>query len=516
MRRTSAPLLARPNALHGLTATIVATLSLSACTLQPQPLSESELRATAVADRMRVAAEVPPIETPLSLSEAIARALKYNLDHRTRTLEQAYAAGALKAAYYDLLPTLTASADYSARDNDPIRRSVDSVTGQPDQSHPFISSDRTHTVTQLGLSWNALDFGVSYFNARQQADRILIATERRRKTMHQLIQSVQSAYWRALSAQKLEEEVRKTILDAQSALNDARAIETERLKAPTESLRYQRALLENLRTLEGVQQELAVARLELAGLVNLPVGSNYRLDESATDEQIPRLAAPPEELEILALTNNADLREERYNARIAALEARKALVRLLPSLGFDYGYEHDTDSFLINKGWTEAGLRASSNLLNVLAYPSQKALRRSAERIADSRRVALEMALVTQVHVAAHQFAGARQQFERADAIWNVDDRMLKLAQSGQQAQTDGRLSLIANRTAAILSLLRRYQALANLHAAAGKMQTTLGLEPRTGSLDTISLADLTREVERGAREWQALQSVAPSTSSER
>jgi len=420
-------------------------------------------------------------------------------------MEQSYAATALKASYFDLLPKLAADGNYSTRDNDPIRRSVDSITGQPDQSHPFISSDRTHTVSDLGLTWNALDFGVSYYNAKQQADRLLVASERRRKAMHQLIQAVRGAYWRALSAQKLSDQVRQTIGEAERALADARSVEAERLKAPVESLRYQRTLLENLRTLEGVQQELAVARLELAGLVNLPPTSKFRLAEPSGDEQLPLISAPVESLEAVALENNADLREEHYNARIAALEARKALLRLLPGLDFRYGRNHDTDSYLINQGWTEAGLRASTNLLNIFDYPRQKQLARTSRELADARRKALEMALIAQVHVAVNQFDGARQQFDRADAIWRVDERMLALAESGQAARTDTQLNLVANHTAAILSLLRRYQALANLHAAAGKMQTTLGLEPALGDLDQMPLPDLTREIERGLAQWQTL-----------
>jgi outer membrane protein TolC len=371
------------------------------CAVQPQAFTRDELRNIAAQDHARVSAEVPALQNELSLPEAIARALKYNLDHRTKLLEQAYAAGALETAYYDLLPKLTAEADYSTRNNDPVRRSQDSITGAVDQSHPFISSDRTHTTSGLGLSWNMLDFGVSYFNAKQQADRVLIASERRRKAMHELMRSVQAAYWRALSAQKLHDTTRATIAEAESALADARKVEYERLKAPAESLRYQRALLENLRTLESVEQELAVSQLELAGLINLPPGHEYRLTEPSGDEQLPQLTAPAEQLEAVAIANNPDLREENYNARIAARETRKALLKLLPGISLDYGYKHDTDSYLINNGWTEAGVQVSANLLNAFSYRAQKSLGKVGERLAETRRMALQMAVVTQVHVAA-------------------------------------------------------------------------------------------------------------------
>src|SRR5207245_2536615 len=137
---------------------------------------------------------------------------------------------------YDLLPKLVASAGYTKRSEDLVSRAQDSVTGAPSLSNPFISSDREHTVYDLGLTWNLLDFGVSYYSAKQNADRVLIAVERRRKAMHVLIQDVRIAFWRAASAQKLSGEVKQAIVLAESALADARAAEAERLRSPLDSL----------------------------------------------------------------------------------------------------------------------------------------------------------------------------------------------------------------------------------------------------------------------------------------
>lgn len=473
------------------------------CTLQPKPLTTEKLLQTAAADQARNQAEVPALGGALTLAEALARALKFNLDHRSKMLEQSYAAGALSASYYDLLPKLTAGLSYESRDSDLTRRSVDSITGAPDNAHPFISSDRNHTLTQLGLSWSLLDFGFSYYNAKEQADRVLIASERRRKAMHQLMQSVQAAYWRALSAQKLRDQTQSTIEQAEAALRDARSAETEQLRSPVEALRYQRALLENLRTLEGVQQELSVARVELAGLINLPPGGDYVLAESDADEQLPQISASIDDLESTALANNAELREENYNVRIATLEARKALLKLLPGISLDYAWKRDTDNFLVNGTWTEAGAQVAANLVCLASYPQQRALGKAGERLARARRLAVQMALITQVHIAAEQFEGARRQFFRADAIWQVDNRLLTLSEKGQIAQTESRLAQIASRTAAILSLLRRYQTLANLHAAAGKMQSTIGADPQIGSLDGLPLADLTQQMQQTLGDWK-------------
>ena len=51
----------------------------------------------------------------LSLEEAIARAVKHNLDHRAKAMEQALALNQLDLDDYELLPTLTAKAGYADR-----------------------------------------------------------------------------------------------------------------------------------------------------------------------------------------------------------------------------------------------------------------------------------------------------------------------------------------------------------------------------------------------------------------
>jgi outer membrane protein TolC len=122
-----------------------------------------------------------------------------------------------------------------------------------------------------------LDLGIGYYNSQQQANRVLIASERRRKAMHLLMQDVRSAYWRAASAQALQEKVQKTIEAAEDALRDARRVEQARLRNPLDSLRYQRQLLESLRLLESINQELSSAQIELAALINAPVAERIEV-----------------------------------------------------------------------------------------------------------------------------------------------------------------------------------------------------------------------------------------------
>jgi outer membrane protein TolC len=59
--------------------------------------------------------DVEPIKGPLTLDEAMARALKYNLDRRARLMEEALALNQLDVSQLDMLPKLMAQAGYASR-----------------------------------------------------------------------------------------------------------------------------------------------------------------------------------------------------------------------------------------------------------------------------------------------------------------------------------------------------------------------------------------------------------------
>jgi outer membrane protein TolC len=477
--------------------------TLAGCaSLNPNPVTEAELAAAARSDQERARRGVEPIHRPLTLEEALARALKYNLDRRARMLEEAVALGQFEVGKYDMLPRLMAQAGYRSRSEELMSRSRDSVTGLPSSANPSISTERNTVFTDLGATWNVLDFGVSYFFSRQNADRVLIAAERRRKAMHVLMQDTRTAFWRTASAQRLQGEVSRAIKLAQDALADARRVEATGTRSPIEGLRYQRQLLENLRLLEAAQQELATAKVELALLINAPIESDLRVVEPKEHPGANILSVAVMRLEEVAIARNADLREQVYNSRIAVEETRKVITRLFPGLSFGYDIRYDSNAYLVNNQWNEAGLSLSFNLLNLLSGPAQVKMAESGVALADQRRIATQMATLAQVHIARLQYASALGQLDRAEGISGIDRRIGAIVSSRAEAQVQSKLEAVANQVTSILSLMRRYQALAQAHAAASKLQATLGLDPEIGDVGDVPLVNLARVIKAAQADW--------------
>jgi outer membrane protein TolC len=480
-------------------------LILSGCStlnVESAKLSLPEVRSALQEDKAALTRDVEPLAGPLTLDGAIARAIKYNAERRYKAMEEAVAMGTFEAGQFDMLPKLIASAGYRDRNNDLITRSVDSVTGAPSLANPYISSSREVLSTEVGISWSLLDFGQSYYAARQNADRVMIAGERRRKALHNLILDVRTAYWRVVAAQKLVPLLRSTIAESESALKDARTAEADRIRTPLEPLRYQRQLLENLRLLETIEQELSTARVELATLTLLPLNTDFTVAEPAADVNTLWLQQPMDKMEEVALLRNPDLREGIYNARIAQQETRRAMLKLFPGLSFNYGVKHSNDDYLIHQNWNEAGAQISFNLLGLLSAPAQMRLADAGVTLANQRRMAMQMAVLSQVHIARQQYANTARQYERADAIAEVDGRIAQHIANQAEAQKQSALDRISQQSTFVLSQLRRYQALSNAQAAASRLQATLGMEPVIDSSSNASLPELTAAVAKSLQTW--------------
>jgi outer membrane protein TolC len=430
---------------------------------------------------------IEPITGPMTLDQAIARGLKYNLDRRAKQLEQEIASGQFETALQDMLPKARAQLDRSRRSDERITRNANGTAGST-------ASDRNHTVQELGVSWSLLEFGVGYYTAKQSLERIHIANERRRKLSHTLIQDVRSAYWRAACAQIMREDLRKTIAQAEKALEDARKIESERIRAPGESLTYQKQLLESLRTLELIDQELAPALVELATLINAPKGQPLTLAPQWPDLH-GQMNVSMEALEAMALENNADLREVNHQSRIARDETRKVMARMFPNLSFYVAAKYDTDSYQVHRSWDEASFQLSFNLMNLFTGPSQMRLAEAGVALADQRRMVMQMAVITQVHLGRLNWLNAQKQSQRADQIWAVDDRLAKLASAREQALMRGSLETVQAQASALLSQFRRYQAVAQVQVAESRLRSVIGLEFDESGLDKMSLESIAQKV---------------------
>ncbi|MFM2051017.1 MAG: hypothetical protein RL682_1508 [Pseudomonadota bacterium] len=474
-------------------AVLISALVLAGCTVSPRLATQEEVRDRVKSDTDRMYVNQTPISAPVTLEEAIARTLKYNLDYRLKKMESALALGLTDYSTYDMLPKLLTNAGYRSRSNQSGGISV-GILDDIESLRPSTSEERSRSLAGAEFSWNLLDFGVSYYRARQQSDQFMIAEERRRKVVQNMVQDVRASYWRALGAQRLTVQTQDILERAQLALARSREAETQRVISPAQALNYQRALLDAISLLNQRRQDLVFANRELAALMNVEPGVIFTVAE-AVEAKLP---APPNDvrkLEELALLQRPELREEDFKKRISADETRKQLLSMLPGISFDTGVQYDSNKLLNSSSWAQGGIRVSWNLFQLMALPSMQATQAQQVKTDEARRMALSMAVMTQLRVGVERYRLAVEDFKLADTAAQVDKRMVDYTRAAVTAKLDSELEVIRTQARAVLGNYQRANTYAGAQIAFGRLYNTLGFDPLSDDFEGNDLAMLTQRV---------------------
>lgn len=485
-------------------ALLSASLLAAGCAIHPEPLTPEENLARVRKDLSVVLAPQEPIAKPITMQEAMARAIKYNLDERVKLMEEAVATQQLDLAHYDMLPRVVAGAGYTGRNNDAGSESLNLVTGRR-TGESTTATDRHRRTADLGFTWNILDFGVSYLRAHQSANLVLIAEERRRRVVQGILQDVRTAYWRAVAAERLLARIAPLEKRVEGARRDARSIEAMRVQAPLQALTYTRTLVETLRQLQSLRRELVIAKSQLAALMGLPPGEPFTLELPPVSvlKKPPTLTVPVQALETYALLNRPELLEESYNQRISADETWRSLLKLLPGIDLNAGLHYDSNSFVLNQRWMDYGARVSWNLINIVSAPDTLAYGQAQEELITFRRQALSVAVLSQVQVAMIQFRELSQEYALTTDQADIDTRIEAQYANAGSAGQGGELGVIQAEVSSLLSDLRRDLVFADLHNAYARVMVSAGVDPLPDAVPSADLATLTAAVNKGLDTWQ-------------
>ncbi len=484
---------------HRCAATVSALcLLLSGCgTMSPAP--DTEMRMTRIQDYKQTVQQIrqqEPVTDALTLSEAIARAIKYNLDDRVKQMEMVVAQQHLSLARVGYLPEVVAMAGYSKRSNEAGSISRSLATGNVSLEYST-SQERSHTLSSLRASWDVLDFGLNYYNVQQATDRIAIAKEHRRKVLQNIIQDVQEAYWRTYIAQQISGPVDRLFEESGVALQRFKKLVDRGQIDPKEGLTKQREILQLRNTIHSLRAKLAQGPIHLAALTNLPAGTGINLELEAIENTVlPELHLNPAKLEELALLNRPELRVEDSKKKISTAEVRKSILGMFPHLEFWGQVTHDTNDYLYNSSWSEAGVQVSWRLMEGAQNAKRYCTYKAEEQLADARQNSLSMAIISQVHLALNQYSVAMNKYQDAATLKAISTKIADMVNRDLRVGEASFDKVYANLQATVTNM-ESMLAYADVRNAIMRLYNTLGLDPLYEVVDqNYPVADIAKRVD--------------------
>lgn len=469
--------------MHHRVASVLIALSFGAmgCSIKPEPFSDVEVTSYAADKRTRVTADQEPLRGALTLSDAIARALKYNLDKEVEIMQTLLAEQQLQVAHYAKLPGIVANSGYADRNNYSGGSSVRLLgpTSIGDQSlTSSTSSERDVRTADIRFSWHILDFGLSYIRAKQTADKVLIADEGRRRVVNRIIENVRAAYWKAVASTRLVQKLGALEARVERALGDTKALIAKGDSSPLTALTYERELVEIQREIRKLNGELSSAKAQLAALINWDPGKPYKV--AVPNKLVPpgHFSQGPEAMVQTALNNRSELREVAYQQRINAKDAEAAILEMLPGISLDASPAWNSNRFLFNSNWVSWGAQASWNLIKVFSYPDRKGEVEAKDALLDKRALAVTMAIMTQVHVGRARLYHARREYSSAMHYFDVQHRILDQIRSALAAGKVSEQTAIREEMNALVATVKRDIAFAELQSAAAALKAAMGTIP--------------------------------------
>ncbi len=470
---------------------------LSGCAVTPVPLTDAELENQLALSKQKIADAQQAVTQPINLQEAIARALRNNLDLQLEISERTLATQELELTRYDQLPKLVADIDFRGRNNFTGASSRSLFTGRQ-SLEGSTASERDVLTGKLNLTWNVLDFGVSYFRSKQAADQVLIAEEERRKVVNQIVQDVKTAYWRAVSSERLNEQLAVLLTRVEDAIANSKEIIAQKLDKPLTPLTYQRELITIKRELQELQRELSLAKIQLAALMNLPPGQEYELMVPEEDNEVKEPPFLPSEMEDIALAHRSEMREIAYRKRIQSQEVKAKLLELLPGINLDFGKTYSSNTFLFNNNWLGYGNTITWNLVNIFRYPATKKTLQAQADVLDARTLALSMAIMTQVHVAYARYEHARNELGTAGEYRDTQSDILDQIRAAAATKSVSEQSVIREEMNNLLAQAKYDLAHADLESAFASLYAAMGSDAFHGQEEYESTRALADAVENG------------------
>ncbi len=427
----------------------------------------------------------PELIQGVDLQQAISLGLNYNLELWLAKQELSIQKELKNSTLANMLPDLTASINNGWRDSHSASNSIGLFTGQEAQNVTYSYSDMLdHTYGGVNLLWNVLDFGVSYFRARQQSKQALHALHEIRRIRQKLAYDITQAYWQTVSLELIVKrgETLKNSLDTEIAAIS----ESQSRGRISESAAIERRypLKQQLLKLNDYTEMYQSSKLRLAQLMGLPIGGEFSLVYHLSEDFSATVDV--EALEELALLRRPELFQEDLQEAITHDEAKATILGMLPSPQLFINPSGDDNKFLYYNSWVTAGLNVSWNLLDIPGkfFKSKSEFKRM--DFIRKKRMALAVAIITQLRIAAIEYDFAVTRYKEYKDLAQDSAKITLNTQKAAKAGKGKQSLVIMKEVDSLRDYAASMEAYSRVMIARARIDNTIGADPNDeGRLST-------------------------------
>lgn len=361
-------------------------------------------------------------EESLTLEDIVAIAVNNNLELKVKEWEVAIQREAATGAALDMLPELMANGLYSKRNNTPGASSESLDPGIP-PAPPSVSSQRRTGQANLTLTWNLLDFGISYFRSRQEASKILFREFELEKLRQNIVLETSKHYWNAavaLASIKVTEDFLNEMKAQGARLQKA---VDQNYFANTKVLEIQDKIYLHQNRLQIYKKEFHIAEGELCRIMGvIPQELNLNINY---ERPITITLPDVEILERTALVQRPDLYGIDVQEAVDRDEIKATIIQYMPGISFFAAEYYDANKYLLKNAWFVIGTQAAWDLFSIPTGLSRTRQAKGHLAMTKSNRLALSLAAIAQVHIAHWIYYDDLEHYKQSIQLQDVREALL-------------------------------------------------------------------------------------------
>ncbi len=427
----------------------------------------------------------------LNLDDIIEIAISQNLDLAVKEQQYAIQRETATRAALRMLPELNVAMDWSYRNNS-AASSGQVVTATKPPLPPAISEYSTQQRAyqwNLGLVWNLLDFGLSYFQSQVECDRIIIASMEYEKTKQNIILNAVRLYWRAIIAKKAVKIAAPLIEEMQRQRKVFEALLENQFYLPKDQLykkiyaTYQREFqlkgfndrTDSSDPTQGYEKEYQNALLDLSALMGIPPWEEIELCEV---EDFPYHVEYGDisTLEDTALLCRPELYRYDAEENISKENVYAAILQELPGIQLFRNFYHDDNTFLVNKSWWNVGLHSLWNLFSIPVHYYESIIGEESQELARRNRLVQSMAILSQVNLSQVLYEQNLEQYTISKKIADTQAQIAAVTSIEKDIGKIGGIDLLQTRIEASLARINQLKIYAELQNSIEQMNNAIGL----------------------------------------
>lgn len=417
---------------------------------------------------------------PLNLDDVVRIGLENNLDLRISRIMAEIADDEAWAEKLKMLPQLNVRGNISVRDKHEFKEYENVDTGQTTLGRS-ISDEKTRRTVSASLTWNVLDFGISYLRARQTVVGNEIKRMERLRQAQNLAMEISAAYWKAVLAEQDLEYIREIEKEVKDYKSKAETMVAQKRIDPISAKGIEKKIAEMAITAAKLQEDISGARIELCRLMGLSPLTNFELVKEDFQKYTETMPAPDnidvKTLEAISLRNRPEFFSADLEEKIEQDEARAALLSMFPGLKFDYSNYYDGNKYLVNNYWNTVGVGLSMDLLSIPSrYMIYKSRLKNISRVR-FQRLLLTAGVIAQTHLALHDYIVKEEQFRLYDESYSISGDLLSMSRERHELGTLSDTIITQEMLENMVARLSRNRSAIDLLSAYNTLLVTLGFD---------------------------------------